>query len=384
MKAKLFKGENEMKKLMLITIVLLSFFIIAISGCSTRRVPSAPVVVLNTSTYTSTITMTPVTAALIATPTITFTTVVIAPTLTLGYPFERSWGRGVRCAGTNDPEIFLTPCGIAVNSSDFVFIADLGNNRIVKYNSSGTQVAAWGSGGVACSDPGSGNGQFNGPFGIAIDASDFVYVLDSYNHRVQKFDSSLNYIRQWGSLGSSTGQFSYAQGIAVDNAGFVYVADTENNRIQKFDSSGAFIREWGSLGSSNGQFTYPTSIAVDKPGNYVYVSDTGNNRIQKFDSSGTYLNQWAGFIPDAVGTYTWPPNSSPVGIAVDNVGAVFVTDTHNNKIIKYDENGGLLKEWIVTDSSPYFYGMPWKLTIDSTGAVYAVCFTGRIVKFSYN
>jgi len=127
---------------------------------------------------------------------------------------------------------------------------------------------------------GSGNGQFVNPGGIAIDASGNVYVVDSGNNRIQKFDSSGVFKKTWGRSGSGDGYFNNPMGIAVySSTGDVYVADTGNNRVQKFDSSGTFITKWGSSGSGNGSFDSPTGIAVDASG-AVYVSD--KNGIQIF------------------------------------------------------------------------------------------------------
>jgi len=69
--------------------------------------------------------------------------------------------------------------------------------------------------------------------------------------------------------------------VAVDSSGNVYVADTNNHRIQKFDSGGSFQAKWRSYGSGDGQFNCPGGVAVDSSGN-VYVADTINHRIQKF------------------------------------------------------------------------------------------------------
>lgn len=69
-------------------------------------------------------------------------------------------------------------------------------------------------------------------------------------------------------------QLLILQDIAMDRSGNMYVADTGNDRIQKFDNSGTFITEWGSKGDGDGQFNYPADIAVDRSGN-VYVADTG-------------------------------------------------------------------------------------------------------------
>src|ERR1035437_4048861 len=127
-------------------------------------------------------------------------------------------------------------------------------------------VGSWGSG------FGSDNGQFIHASGIAVDSFGNVYVADSGNNRIQKFDSSYTYLTHLGTLGSGNGQFNNASGIAVDSLGNVYVADSGNNRIQKFGSSGKYLLQWGTPGSGNGQFNNPSGIAVDSLGN-VYVAD---------------------------------------------------------------------------------------------------------------
>src|SRR5438552_8179000 len=65
------------------------------------------------------------------------------------------------------------------------------------------------------------------------------------------------FVTKWGSAGSGNGQFNAPWGVAVDAAGNVYVADTGNNRIQKFTGTGGFLTAWGSAGSGNGQFNVP-------------------------------------------------------------------------------------------------------------------------------
>ena len=66
--------------------------------------------------------------------------------------------------------------------------------------------------------------------------------------------------------GSGDGQFSYPHGVAVDSSDNVYVADTSNHRIEKFDSNGTFITKLGSFGSGDGQFGSPEGVAVDSSG----------------------------------------------------------------------------------------------------------------------
>jgi tripartite motif-containing protein 71 len=69
---------------------------------------------------------------------------------------------------------------------------------------------------------------------VTIDQVGSVYVADAGNNRIQKFDPSGSFITKWGSLGSGDGQLNQPAGVAVDRLGNVYVADAGNNRIQKF------------------------------------------------------------------------------------------------------------------------------------------------------
>jgi tripartite motif-containing protein 71 len=84
-----------------------------------------------------------------------------------------------------------------------------------------------------------------------------------------------------GGPGSGDGQFISPGGVAADGSGNVYVADSGNDRIQRFDASGTFLTTWGSAGSGNGQFHFPEGVATDGSGN-LYVADSTNHRIQKF------------------------------------------------------------------------------------------------------
>jgi len=66
--------------------------------------------------------------------------------------------------------------------------------------------------------------------------------------------------------------------VATDGSGDVYVADTLNHRVQKFDGSGTLVTTWGTYGSGNGQFVNPQGVATDGIGNAF--TDEGNNRIR--------------------------------------------------------------------------------------------------------
>ncbi|MDI6751320.1 MAG: SMP-30/gluconolactonase/LRE family protein [bacterium] len=201
---------------------------------------------------------------------------------------------------------------------------------------------------------GTANGQFDCPYGIAIDTEKNVYVVDTYNSRIQKFTSDGGFITKWGSQGSGNGEFNWPKGITVDNEGNVYVADTFNNRIQKFTKEGAFITKWGSQGSGNGEFNWPKGITVDNEGN-VYVAD--NHRIQKFTSDGGFITKWGsgGFLDD--GKFVCPN-----GVAVDNKGHVYVADTYNHRIQKFIKIDSHIKKGIVVYPNPLRVYSPYNHT----------------------
>ncbi len=112
--------------------------------------------------------------------------------------------------------------------------------------------------------------------------NDNKLYVHSPNKSIHVFDNDWNYLNQIGSPnGNGDGQFMKPQDITIGPDGSVYIADTSNHRIQKFDPDGAFIAKFGEYGSGKGQFNYPARITVDKNSN-VYVYDKGNNRIQKF------------------------------------------------------------------------------------------------------
>jgi DNA-binding beta-propeller fold protein YncE len=221
---------------------------------------------------------------------------------------------------------FDEPSGIAVDASGNVYVVDRFNDRVQKFSSTGVHMTHWGGSGT-------GAGQFDSPRGIAVDASGHVYVADAFNARIQKFTSSGAYVLQWGTLGNGDGQFSAPRAITVDGSGFVYVTDDgfSLKRVQKFTSTGTFVTKWGSSGTGDGEFSGPRGVAVDGNGD-VYVSDALNNRIQKFSSTGSFLAAWgtSGSAPGQL--------SLPAGLAWGN-GSLWVADLGNNRVQEFTGAG---------------------------------------------
>ena len=126
-----------------------------------------------------------------------------------------------------------------------------------------------------------------------FDAEGNLYVVDTLNHRVQKFTREGGFLGQWGSYGCGEGEFNMPWGIAVDELGDVYVADWRNDRVQKFSADGGFLMAFGTSGCGDGQFNRPSGVDVDLHGD-IYVVDRGNNRVQLFNEEGRYVQQFVG------------------------------------------------------------------------------------------
>ena len=254
------------------------------------------------------------------------------------YHFVREWGS----IGTGDGQ-FDNPNGIATDSSGNVYVTDLYNDRIQKFDSNGNFITKWNI-----------NYANRGIGGIAIDSSGNVYITNSANNNIQKFDSNGNFITEWGSIGYEDGQFAGATDVALDSSGNVYVIDAGGKgRIQKFDSNGNFITKWnttpkeGDIGLGG--------IDVDIHG-YVYVFQISpsNNNIQKFDSNGNFITEWGS---QGTGDGQFSEQSS---IATDSSGNVYVADSGNNRIQKFDSNGNFITKWNSNDThgeQPAFYSI---------------------------
>ncbi len=228
--------------------------------------------------------------------------------------------------------------GVAIDAAGNVYMADTLNDRVAKFDATGRFVTAWGTSGSA-------DGNFKGPKGIAVNKSGTnVYVVDTGNHRVQQFTSSGQFVRKWGKAGgpdlsgSGPGEFNAPEGVALDSAGSVYVADTGNARVQKFSAAGAFLRQWGRPGSGDGLFLKPSDVAVSGAGQvFVCDRDRTNSYVQQFDSEGAFVRSWGGWRSIFERYETSGRLRYPSGVAVSDDGAyLYVTETGDDCVSKYD------------------------------------------------
>jgi sugar lactone lactonase YvrE len=262
-----------------------------------------------------------------------------------------------------------SPGGIAIAKNGDIYISDTGDHRIRKVSkSSGNITTVAGTGNVGFAGGGSPaiTANLNGPQGIAIDNNaNIIYIADANNQVVRVFtDGGL--IDTFAGIPNSSGfsgdgllatlaTLNAPNGVAVDSSGDVYIADTSNNAIRKV-SSGFINRVAGLVGPSPGNSGYsgdgfqatsarlftPVSVSVAKNGDF-YIADTTNDVIRKVDISGK-ITTVAGdrnspcFTPTAacgdLSKATVANLKSPRGVAADDFGNIYITDTGTNKIRK--------------------------------------------------
>ena len=229
------------------------------------------------------------------------------------------WGS----SGTADGQ-FTTPYGVATDLSGNLYVADSGNNRIQMFNSSGAWQWSSPSSGVTA---GSANGLFNFPTGLAVDASGDVWVADSGNNRLVKLDPTGAYV---SSISGTFGGLAITSpwAVATDNIhNWVYVSNLFCC-IYRFQTDGTFLNQLGTYGSSgNGHFQSPDALAVDPTGNRLYVVDPNQSRVQVLSPMGDF--------GETFGNYSIFGSGSPLGVAVDGSGNVYVASNGTGSIQVY-------------------------------------------------
>jgi DNA-binding beta-propeller fold protein YncE len=250
----------------------------------------------------------------------------------------------------------MYPVSVA-NDSSYYYVLDPGRFRVVKVNRTTGAIDAQ-VGGTQGTTPGS----FGDARGIAIDSTGNVYVADTPNNRIEKFTSALAFTTMWGTKGSGNGQFNQAYGVAVGNgigtgglpAEVLYATDGAG-RVEKFDLNGNFLGQFGS-----GLLAQPRALAVDPNNGDVYVVNAAKEQVDVFDDAGNWLFMFGGN-----GTGNGQFNNEPRGIAV-TTGAdatVYVTDSGGRRVEAFNEAGTF--QFVV--GGPSAFVGPRGLTVTADG-----------------
>jgi len=230
-----------------------------------------------------------------------------------------SWGAG----------IFIMPHGLTVDRNNNIWVTDVVLNQVFKFTHDGVLQMKLGVSRVAGND----SIHFNLPTDVAVTNDGSFYVSDGYgNSRVVKFSAAGKYLFEWGTKGNGPGEFNIPHAISLDKNENVYVADRENSRVQAFDSTGKFLKEYkdksfGYLYAVNYDTTTEQLLAVDyitsfgKPkGSDVIIFDAGGKIQNRFGRTGLYDG----------------PLCRYHDLAVDKNGNIYAGDILDNHIQKFE------------------------------------------------
>jgi DNA-binding beta-propeller fold protein YncE len=274
-----------------------------------------------------------------------------------------------------------------------------------------TYLTTWGS-------RGSGDGQFLNPTGITIDRFGVLYVVDTGNARVQKFNRDGAFLGSWLLPAVEPNEQNLPYDIACDAFGHVFVINEGSLHVQKFTTDGALLMQWGYSGSGPGQFIDPISIACDDVGN-VYVGVLGTREIKKFTGDSVFVARWGthdetlglcvspqgvvyaaqyagsvqAFSTSGAPLFTWGTEGADPGqfrgstrVTTDREGHVYVSDSNNQRIQMFTAAGAYLGQWGTggQENLPGVFAFPFGIACDPDGNVYVVDSSNpRIQKFGH-
>ncbi len=291
-----------------------------------------------------------------------------SPAMAIGNDADPAWQIfGKKGSGTYE---FSTPNGIALDERGRIYIADDGNNRIVRMDDMrGTNWTTLGG------TQGRDQNQFCLPTGIAVDGNGRIYVADEGNNRIV-FVSDITGAG-WKSFGVPPASQSCPAGVWVDASGHnIYVADLTCGHIGLMnDIAGTGWRTFGNRGGAENQFNNPWGVTLG-PAGHIYVADSGNSRIVRMnDIEGT---GWTtiGSLGSGINQFSQPP-----GIAVDALGRIYVADYANNRIVRMNDMDGT--GWTVClGKGNDRFRRPNAVALDAGGYVYVTDQdNNRIVRF---
>ncbi|MFI6107547.1 RICIN domain-containing protein [Streptomyces sp. NPDC051310] len=276
-------------------------------------------------------------------------------------------GTGVEgCEGDNEPAVSARlnlPYGMAVDSSGTIYISEYKGHRVRKITTDGKISTVAGTG---ASDFGGDGGSatdahLNGPRDVVVDSVGNLYIADGNNHRVRKVtaDGKISTVAGTGTPdfggdgGSATdAHLNTPRGVAVDSAGILYIADSDNHRVRKVTADGKISTVAGTgtpdFGGDGGFATDahlngPRGVAVDNVGN-LYIADHANHRVRKVTAEGK-ISTVAGTGTEGSDGDGGPAISaqlySPAGLVVDSTGTLYISEYNGHRVRKVTADGGI-------------------------------------------
>jgi len=246
------------------------------------------------------------------------------------------------------------PSGVAVDAQGNLYVSDTDNHRLIKFDNQYQPVRDYGG-------YGGGIGKFINPADIIVDRGLNLYVLDTGNRRIVHLDAKLNFIEEIipeddpDEIISNRGILS---GLQISPLGEITVADYDNSRLIKMDNFNRFSRYLGGFGYGRGALLNPQDLAMGDDGR-TYVADAGNGRIAIYDDYGNYLGD--------IGSGRL---KMPVALAVSKYGTIWVADREGPGLYAFAPDGRLLMHLDSAGIKEYSFAGIEAMTVSPDGRLY--------------
>ncbi len=238
---------------------------------------------------------------------------------------------------------FRAPVDAAVDEDRNIYITSFENGRVSVIDGNGE--------GKDTIRP-ANNGRL---FGIDC-LKDRLAVSDFRGDTVHVYTTKGKKLASFGGSGNSEGLFHGPEGVCFDAKGFLYVVDSGNGRVQKFDEKGGFILQFGRTGEYEGEMSSPTDIAI--LGGRAYVTDTENRRIAEFDDCGNFLNNHSLDLERPRGIIRWK-------------GSLLISDEKKGLLV-WNPYDGTRKWFLSWGKDEETFGRLTSATVDRDGYLYCV------------
>jgi DNA-binding beta-propeller fold protein YncE len=221
--------------------------------------------------------------------------------------FLRGWG----------DDLVKTAHGLRIDAAGNIWTTDIGSHLVMKFDPEGKLLLTLGQ----KNKPGDTPDTFNKPADVAVAPGGEFYVADGYgNSRVVKFSRDGKYLKEWGKKGKGEGEFNLPHAICLDAKGRVYVGDRENDRIQVFDADGKFLAQWRDSGAPFGLHLHAGRMFVaDGRAHAVNVMNLDGKRLHTWGMKGTDAGQFR----------------LPHWVCRDSQGALYVAEVDGKRVQKF-------------------------------------------------
>ena len=289
--------------------------------------------------------------------------------------------------GTN--AAFRSPAGVSAGTNGWVYLADTFNHRVLRVGATGEVNLLAGTGVAGHRDGAAAESQFNGPAGVCVEPSGRLYVTETNQYvRFVEVDGQVGTLAGTGMAGYADGpgpaaQFNGPHGVAVDATGVLYVVDTQNHAVRRVTREG-MVSTWvgnGAPGDTDGpraqaRLNQPAGIALD-PAGVIYISEAcGRIRALMPDGQVKTLAgaATAGYVDGPAAEARF---NQPDGLGVDGLGRLWVADAGNHVLRRFLP-GGRVETVVGSGAAGYRedfghearFNHPQGLCLDTNGAVY--------------